>query len=197
MKKAFLFILALLLLSACGAPAAEPVETPSESAAPVTGPQEEAYTFTSPELALSFPVSEKLAPKIAIKQGVDFFDEGRRQPLDLPDHARFGRARHRAHHPGQGAEARVFQPRAVLPEEHRLVPGRGGSAESIYVQVGPIGGVAIKTEDYEYYSAIAQELDGDFFRENLTVTDADGLRSCKPTPFPALRRSLRRSAAVR
>ena len=76
MKKAFLFILALLLLSACGAPAAEPVETPSESAAPVTGPQEEAYTFTSPELALSFPVSEKLAPKIAIKQGVDFFDEG-------------------------------------------------------------------------------------------------------------------------
>lgn len=51
MKKAFLFILALLLLSACGAPVAEPVETPSESAAPVTGPQEEAYTFTSPELA--------------------------------------------------------------------------------------------------------------------------------------------------
>ena len=76
MKKAFLFILALLLLSACGAPAAEPVETPSESAAPVTGPQEEAYTFTSTELALSFPVSEELAPKIAIKQGVDFFDEG-------------------------------------------------------------------------------------------------------------------------
>ena len=76
MKKAFLFILALLLLSACGAPAAEPSETPSESAAPVTGPQEEAYTFTSPELALSFPVSEELAPQIAIKQGVDFFDEG-------------------------------------------------------------------------------------------------------------------------
>lgn len=175
MKKAFLFILALLLLSACGAPAAEPVETPSESAAPVTGPQEEAYTFTSLELALSFPVSEELAPKIAIKQGVDFFDEGGDSLsicLIMPDSDELDTVLTTL---VKVPRREFFSPEQFYRKNIASFQAVAASAESIYVQVGPIGGVAIKTEDYEYYSAIAQELDGDFFRENLTVTDADGL----------------------
>ena len=175
MRKAFLFILAFLLLGACGMPAAEPTENPSGSVSPVTGPREHAYTFTSPELSLSFPVSEELAPQIAIKQGVDFFDEGGdslsiclllndSDELDTVLTILVKVPRHEFFSPEQFYRKNMTSFQAVAASE-----------DSIYVQVGPIGGVAIKTEDYAYYSAIAQELDGDFFRENLTVTDADGL----------------------
>ena len=109
MRKIFLLILlALLFLSACGAPGggrgacadcggdagrggdagANARSYTCAYATPLALPQEHAYVFSYPELGLSFPVSEELAPLLIIRPGVHFFDEGGDSIslyLDIPD----------------------------------------------------------------------------------------------------------------
>ena len=195
MRKIFLLILlALLFLSACGAPGAgegpaptaaetpvvaetpapTPVPTPVPTPTPLALPQEHAYVFSYPELGLSFPVSEELAPLLIIRPGVHFFDEGGDSIslfLGIPD--------------GNEAEAGSL---ARVPRREHFDPTRyymwymtavqvvAASDESLYVKVGTIGGVSgLRNEDIDRYEAAARQINGDFFAENLTVEGRDSL----------------------
>ena len=99
MKRIIPLALALLLLAACGTPAAPPSATPTEaeaSSAPsatpspetspepspssypwpefVAGPAEGGYTFSSEELGFSFTVPAEVSHKVAVREGVEYWD---------------------------------------------------------------------------------------------------------------------------
>lgn len=99
MKRIIPLALALLLLAACGTPAAPPSASPTEveaSSAPsatpspepspepspssypwpefVAGPAEGGYTFSSEELGFSFTVPVEVSHKVAVKEGVEYWD---------------------------------------------------------------------------------------------------------------------------
>lgn len=99
MKRIIPLALALLLLAACGTPAAPPSATPTEveaSSAPsatpspepspepspssypwpefVAGPAEGGYTFSSEELGFSFTVPAEVSQKVAVREGVEYWD---------------------------------------------------------------------------------------------------------------------------
>lgn len=103
MKRIIPLALALLLLVACGTPAAPPSATPTEveaSSAPsatplpepspepshepspssypwpefVAGPAEGGYTFSSEELGFSFTVPAEVSQKVAVREGVEYWD---------------------------------------------------------------------------------------------------------------------------
>ena len=195
MRKILLLVLLALLLSACGAPGAgegpaptaaetpvvaeTPAPTPVPMPTPLALPQEHAYVFSYPELGLSFPVSEELAPLLTIRPGVHFFDEGGDSIslfLDIPD--------------GNEAEAGSL---ARVPRREHFDPERfymwymahiqvvAVSDESMYVLVGPIGGVSgIGFDDIDRYESAARQINGDFFVENLTVEGRDSLPALTP-----------------
>ena len=205
MRKIFLLILlALLFLSACGAPGAgegpaptaaetpvvaetpapTPVPTPVPTPTPLALPQEHAYVFSYPELGLSFPVSEELAPLLTIRPGVHFFDEDGDSIslfLGIPD--------------GNEAEAGSL---ARVPRREHFDPTRyymwymtavqvvAASDESLYVKVGTIGGVSgLRNEDIDRYEAAARQINGDFFAENLMVEGRDSLPVLTPEAVSA------------
>ena len=191
MRKIFLLILlALLFLSACGAPGAgegpaetpvvaetpapTPVPTPVPTPTPLALPQEHAYVFSYPELGLSFPVSEELAPLLIIRPGVHFFDEDGDSIslfLGIPD----------GNEAEAGSLARVprrehFDPTRYYRRYMTAIRVVAASDESLYVDVGTIGGVSgLRYEDIDRYEAAARQINGDFFVENLTVEGRDGL----------------------
>ena len=103
MKRIIPLALALLLLAACGTPAAPPSATPTEveaSSAPsamplpepspepspepppssypwpefVAGPEAGGYTFSSEELGFSFTVPAEVSHKVAVREGVEYWD---------------------------------------------------------------------------------------------------------------------------
>ena len=99
MKKTLISVLALcLLLTACGAPAAQPTATaeasPTPAATPspvpaaeispppssepwpefVAGPAEGGYTFSSEALGFSFTVPAEVSHKVAVREGVKYWD---------------------------------------------------------------------------------------------------------------------------
>lgn len=99
MKRIIPLALALLLLAACGTPAAPPSATPTEveaSSAPsatpspepspepspssypwpefVAGPEAGGYTFQSEELGFSFTVPAEVSHKVAVREGVEYWD---------------------------------------------------------------------------------------------------------------------------
>ena len=101
MKRIIPLALALLLLAACGTPAAPPSASPTEaeaSSAPsatpspepspepspssypwpefVAGPAEGGYTFSSEELGFSFTVPAEVSHKVAVREGVEYWDPG-------------------------------------------------------------------------------------------------------------------------
>ena len=79
MKRIIPLTLALLLLAACGAPAAPPSATPAEQICEVdfvASPEERAYTYTDEKLGLSLFIPDEFAPLVAISEGIDFWDEG-------------------------------------------------------------------------------------------------------------------------
>ena len=205
MRKIFLLILlALLFLSACGAPGAgegpaptaaetpvvaetpapTPVPTPVPTPTPLALPQEHAYVFSYPELGLSFPVSEELAPLLIIRPGVHFFDEGGDSIslyLDIPD----------GNEAEAGSLARVprrehFDPTRYYRRYMTAIRVVAASDESLYVDVGTIGGVSgVGDEDIDCYKAAAWLISGDFFVENLTVDNQDGLPVLTPEAVSA------------
>ena len=60
------------------------------------------------------------------------------------------------------------------------------SDESLYVDVGTIGGVSgLRYEDIDRYEAAARQINGDFFVENLTVDNQDGLPVLTPEAVSA------------
>ena len=103
MKRIIPLALALLLLAACGTPAAPPSATPTEveaSSAPsamplpepspepspepppssypwpefVAGPEAGGYTFQSEELGFSFTVPAEVSHKVAVREGVEYWN---------------------------------------------------------------------------------------------------------------------------
>ena len=100
MKRIIPLLLAVLILSACGTPAAEPSPTlepdvqpspthtatpspepspePSPSSYPwpefVAGPEAGGYTFRSEELGFSFTVPAEVSHKVAVREGVEYWD---------------------------------------------------------------------------------------------------------------------------
>lgn len=99
MKRIIPLALALLLLAACGTPAAPPSASPTEaeaSSAPsatpspepspepspssypwpefVAGPEAGGYTFQSEELGFSFTVPAEVSYKVAVREGVEYWD---------------------------------------------------------------------------------------------------------------------------
>ena len=205
MRKIFLLILlALLFLSACGAPGAgegpaptaaetpvvaetpapTPVATPVPTPTPLALPQEHAYVFSYPELGLSFPVSEELAPLLIIRPGVHFFDEGGDSIslfLGIPD----------GNEAEAGSLARVprrehFDPTQYYRRYMTAIRVVAASDESLYVDVGTIGGVSgLRKEDIDRYEAAARQINGDFFAENLTVEGRDSLPVLTPEAVSA------------
>ena len=205
MRKIFLLILlALLFLSACGAPGAgegpaptaaetpvvaetpapTPVPTPVPTPTPLALPQEHAYVFSYPELGLSFPVSEELAPLLTIRPGVHFFDEDGDSIslfLGIPD----------GNEAEAGSLARVprrehFDPTQYYRRYMTAIRVVAASDESLYVDVGTIGGVSgLRKEDIDRYEAAARQINGDFFAENLTVEGRDSLPVLTPEAVSA------------
>lgn len=104
MKRLVPLLLALLLLNACGSPAAEPSPTPTSEVQPspthpvmpspeptpepspylppsgypwpefAAGPAEGGYTFQSDELGFSFTVPAEVSHKVAVSKGVEYWD---------------------------------------------------------------------------------------------------------------------------
>ena len=104
MKRIIPLLLAVLILSACGAPAAAPSPTPTPEVQPspthtvtpspeplpelsphlppsgypwpefVAGPAEGGYTFRSEELGFSFTVPAEVSHKVAVSEGVEYWD---------------------------------------------------------------------------------------------------------------------------
>ena len=194
MRKILLLMLFALCLSACSAPGAGegPAPTPAETPAPtpvptptpLALPQEHAYVFSYPELGLSFPVSEELAPLLIIRPGVHFFDEGGDSIslyLDIPD----------GNEAEAGSLARVprrehFDPTRYYRRYMTAIRVVAASDESLYVDVGTIGGVSgVGDEDIDCYKAAAWLISGDFFVENLTVDNQDGLPVLTPEAVSA------------
>ena len=202
MKRTLPLILALLLaLSACGAanepapsaaetpevtvtPSPTPAPTPVPTPTPLALPREGAYTFSCPELGLSFPVSEELAPLLIIRPGVHFFDEGGDSIslfLGIPD----------GNEAEAGSLARVprrehFDPTRYYRRYMTAIRVVAASDESLYVDVGTIGGVSgLRNEDIDRYEAAARQINGDFFAENLTVEGRDSLPVLTPEAVSA------------
>ena len=202
MKRTLPLMLALLLaLSACGAanepapsaaetpevtvtPSPTPAPTPVPTPTPLALPREGAYTFSCPELGLSFPVSEELAPLLIIRPGVHFFDEGGDSIslfLGIPD----------GNEAEAGSLARVprrehFDPTRYYRRYMTAIRVVAASDESLYVDVGTIGGVSgLRNEDIDRYEAAARQINGDFFAENLTVEGRDSLPVLTPEAVSA------------
>ena len=151
--------------------------------APCTA-REGAYTFSCPELGLSFPVSEELAPLLIIRPGVHFFDEGGDSIslfLGIPD----------GNEAEAGSLARVprrehFDPTRYYRRYMTAIRVVAASDESLYVDVGTIGGVSgLRNEDIDRYEAAARQINGDFFAENLTVEGRDSLPVLTPEAVSA------------
>ena len=143
-------------------PSPTPAPTPVPTPTPLALPREGAYTFSCPELGLSFPVSEELAPLLIIRPGVHFFDEGGDSIslfLGIPD----------GNEAEAGSLARVprrehFDPTRYYRRYMTAIRVVAASDESLYVDVGTIGGVSgLRNEDIDRYEAAARQINGDFF----------------------------------
>ena len=165
---------------ALATPAPTPVPTPT----PLALPREGAYTFSCPELGLSFPVSEELAPLLIIRPGVHFFDEGGDSIslfLGIPD----------GNEAEAGSLARVprrehFDPTRYYRRYMTAIRVVAASDESLYVDVGTIGGVSgLRNEDIDRYEAAARRLTATFSPENLTVEGRDSLPVLTPEAVSA------------
>ena len=204
MKRTTLLILALAItLTACGAPAVEPsptpapeielTSTPTPSPEPlpelsphlppsgypwpefVAGPAEGGYTFRSEELGFSFTVPAEVSHKVAVSEGIEFWDEnGESISLYyLPPQREYGcslmesivRVPRRDH----------FDPERFYNHYMAFFGVVAASEDSLYVLVDPIGGVMIGHETLEAYTELCANMESDFFKENMRVTAQDAL----------------------
>ena len=204
MKRTTLLILALAItLTACGAPAVEPsptpapeielTSTPTPSPEPlpelsphlppsgypwpefVAGPAEGGYTFRSEELGFSFTVPAEVSHKVAVSEGIEYWDEnGESISLYyLPPQMEYGcslmesivRVPRRDH----------FDPERFYNHYTAFFGVVAASEDSLYVLVDPIGGVMIGHETLEAYTELCAQMDSGFFKENMRVTAQDAL----------------------
>lgn len=185
MKRLIPLTLALLLLAACGAPAAPPPSaTPTAAPAAteqicevdfIAGPEERAYTYTDEKLGLSLFIPDEFAPLVAISEGIDFWDEGGDSIslYYLPPQREYGCSL---------MESIVRVPRREYFDPERFYNNYmasygvvAASDDSLYVLVEPIGGVMIGHETLEAYTELCAKMESNFFKENMRVTAQDAL----------------------
>ena len=181
MKRLIPLTLALLLLAACGAPAAEATATPPAATEQicevdfVADPEERAYTYTDEKLGLSLFIPDEFAPLVAISEGIDFWDEGGDSIslYYLPPQREYGCSL---------MESIVRVPRREYFDPERFynhyMASYGvvaASEDSFYVLVEPIGGVMIGHETLEAYTELCAKMESNFFKENMRVTAQDAL----------------------
>ena len=181
MKRLIPLTLALLLLAACGAPAAEATATPPAATEQicevdfVADPEERAYTYTDEKLGLSLFIPDEFAPLVAISEGIDFWDEGGDSIslYYLPPQREYG--------------CSLMESIVRVPRREHFDPERfynhymasygvvAASEDSLYVLVDPIGGVMISHETLEAYTELCAKMESNFFKENMRVTAQDAL----------------------
>ena len=183
MKHIVPLALALLLLTACGAPAVEPTAYVTPTPTPenfcetdfVAGPEEQAYTYNDEKLGLTLFIPDEFAPFVAISEGIEFWDEnGESISLYyLPPQREYGcslmesivRVPRRDH----------FDPERLYNHYTAFFGVVAASEDSLYVLVEPIGGVMIGHETLEAYTELCAKMDSGFFKENMRVTAQDAL----------------------
>lgn len=178
MKRIIPLLAALLMLTACGQAAA-----PSPTPAPVTdepgaveyeiGPQDEAYTYSAAFMDLTIP--DYLAPVVAIGCGIPGFDEnGSSWTLYYapPEYGGFGAV----------ICSIVEVPRDQAFDRSRFynrliatIQVVAADSASLYVMVGPIGGVSVGRDEWGEYLAVSKAMDGQFFMRNLVPDEPDAL----------------------
>lgn len=178
MKRIIPLTLALLLLAACGAPAAPPSATPAEQICEVdfvAGSEERAYTYTDEKLGLSLFIPDEFAPLVAISEGIDFWDEGGDSIslYYLPPQREYGCSLMKSI--VRVPRREYFDPECFYNHYMASYGVVAASEDSLYVLVEPIGGVMIGHETLEAYTELCAKMESNFFKENMRVTAQDAL----------------------
>lgn len=181
MKRAIPLVLALLILAACGAPAAEPspASTPTpvidehETMEYVAGPSDEGYTFSTEHVSITIP--EYISPVVAIGSGIPHFYENSSAwtlYYTPPEYEGFGTQICAIVEVPRGD---FFNPDRFYNQSMTSVEVVGADSASFYVMVDPIGGIEIGHEEYDEYDALSRAMNGRFFMLHLTPAESDDL----------------------
>lgn len=177
MKRIIPLLAALLMLAACGQAAAPPTPSPVTdepgAAAYEIGPQDEAYTYSAAFMDLTIP--DYLAPVVAIGCGIPGFDENGSSWTFYYAPPEYGDA-------GAVICSIVEVPRDQAFDRNRFynrlmttVQVVAADSASLYVMVGPIGGVSVDSEKLDEYLAVSKAMDGEFFSRSIVPDEPDAL----------------------
>lgn len=180
MKRIVPIALALIVLAACGAPAASPTADAQPSSAAYeagfeyeAGPGDTAYTFSAGNFSLEIP--EHLSSVVAVGSGIPhFYEDGPAWTLYYtpPQYEGFGT---QICSIVEVPRAEFFDSEWFYSSSMSTVQVVAADSERLFVIVGPIGGVEIGRDEWDEYSALSKAMDGQFFATHLTPDNPDGV----------------------
>lgn len=216
-KYAVILLLALLLLTACGAPTAEPSPPPSPSpstvmssspqnisgveqkpsitpkieAVVVAGPEESGYTFRSDAQMFSIDIPDAAAPYILITDGREgYIEPGQAVTFEYYSHEYESRL-------GTFGSVMIiprsdfFNPMTYYNRStHSVHSVIKASNDYIYVHFGGIGGTDMTMQPLEGLSAASAAVGYNSLKANMVVDDPDGLPMLERDSLPAAAKAL-------
>lgn len=219
MKRVIPLLLALFMLTACGAPAAEPSASPAPTTIPsatpqstpevepepepsyepyvhieavvIAGPEESGYTFRSDAQMFSIDIPDAAAPYILITDGREgYIEPGQAVTFEYYSHEYESRL-------GTFGSVMViprsdfFDPMTYYNRStHSVHSVIKASEDYIYVHFGSIGGTDMTMQPLEGLTAASAAVGYNTLKANIVVDDPDGLPMLERDSLPGAAKTL-------